>query len=222
MAQRMLFKTIFACIGISPKFLRTKNMKSLYILAIICLFTPSLIFAQLTIETVSGKKHKKNISLQTKIGLIMPTQTANNDCNCCHLTYTGRLDSTDADYATLNLLESNRTFVDERGLNQFQNTRFEKNALVPTNVPLNSLKGVSVYPKSREAMKRTGYILLILTTAQAFAINPILNGKSRRAGTAIAITGFTTGLVLSMLPDKKTYYFEQPAGEPRQLWRLGR
>ena len=178
-------------------------MKSLYILTLITLFAPSWTFAQLTIETVSGKKHTKNISLKTKIGLILPTKTANNDCNCCHFTYTGRLDSTDAAYAKLNLIESNRTFMDERGLNQFQNTRFEENAIVPTNVPLNSLKGISVYPKSREPIIHTGYTLLLLTTLQALAINPFLKGKGRDVGSVIAATGFTTGLIFLLIPIRK-------------------
>ena len=134
----------------------------------------------------------------------------------------GRLDSVNADYATLNLMESKRVFVDARGLNQMQMTEFEKGAVVPTKVPLNSLTGISVYPKSRTRLNRLGYTLLTLTTIQAFAVNPLLKGNSRRAGTAIAIGGFTTGLVFSLIPDSKTYYFAQPAGDPRQLWQLAK
>ncbi|MCF8244373.1 MAG: hypothetical protein K9J37_00485 [Saprospiraceae bacterium] len=195
-------------------------MKVISILVFLSFLLPNFLFAQLTIETVTGKKRTKNIPVKTKIGLKMPTQTANNDCNCCHMTYTGILDSIDTEYASLNLLESNRVFVDERGINQFHNVRFEAKAIVPTNIPLNSLKAVTVFPKSRETLRNTGYTLLLVTTIQSLVINPFLDGKNRRIGNAAAATGFLTGLVFSILPNKKTYYFEQPPGSPKRLWRL--
>lgn len=187
---------------------------------LVLLLLPLSLYSQLTLETVNGRKRTKTIHFNTKIGLKLPTMTSNNDCNCCHLTYNGNFDSLGSDYIKINQLESIRVFVDEMGNNQIHHHEFEKQAIVPTNIPINSLTAVSVFPKSRQVLKPIGYTLLLLSTFQAIAINPFFDGKAGDIGHISAATLFTTGFIFSVLRESKTYYFEPINSNGQQLWRI--
>ncbi len=194
-------------------------MKIRFCTLLILLAVPCLGFAQLLLESVSGKK-QVSIGLDKEIGLKMPTFTTNNDYNCCYELIRGYLKMANSDSVQLVLKKIERSFTDYDGVFKRHTIDFQWESTAPTPVPIGNLQAVFVYSKGKSALDNLGGAMMLVAGFQALVINPLMEGKKRKTADKIVGSVFAIGFTMAVLPNKRTYYLEQPSGEPKPLWRL--
>lgn len=195
--------------------------KSLRALPILCLAfaLPNFAHAQLTFESVQNHK-LKTIKYGREIGLTYNTISKDENCNCCFIVYNGFLRSKDLAGIQLQIKESKRQYVDTDEIAKKQVTTYKWEDSKPTTLPIPGLKAISVNRPVMKTLDVVGALMIGVSLVQGMIINPFWDGQDRKVLDRIAFGTLSTGIVFAALPNRKTYYFEQPAKPNPRIWRL--
>ena len=193
------------------------KIRSIFILLLLAISTRN--YAQLRIQSITGKK-VINIGLGKEIGLKRPTTTTNNDCNCCYEMVRGYLKTVNESSLGLVVTKTERTFTDTDGIFKRQTIDYQWESTPATMVPTEDLQAILIYSKGKASLDNLGGILMVVAGLQALAINPLIDGKNRKTADRIVGGVFAVGFTMAILPNKRTYHFEQPSGDKQPLWRL--
>jgi hypothetical protein len=175
--------------------------------------------AQLTLQKV-GSNRQKVLSIGSLIEIKLPTKTSRPDCDCSH-DYKGYLKKSDSNNVTLALTEETRITMNENNLGIYEKKTFklDKDSTL-TQIPLSKALAINRYSESAIASKKMGGILLFFAILSNLFLAPQLESSEkgfRNGGYVVMGLSMATFLI----PNKRTYYFEQPQKKKKTMWKLG-
>ena len=197
-------------------------MKNYPISMLLILLFPVLLPAQLILERPDGKK-SVTLNPGSEIILKLPTKTAADRLECeCYQSYQGILKKYEADTFTMQIEEYKRIFYEEGGVAKSEQVKYHyDHAPVDSRLLGKSPIAITKIRKSFENLEDAGGVLMLLAAFQGLGAGPLLSHKARRVSDKIVLGGLGVGLTLVLLPNKKTYYLEQPRkGKRKKLWRI--
>ncbi|MEZ4962797.1 MAG: hypothetical protein R2830_23430 [Saprospiraceae bacterium] len=196
-------------------------MKKIPFTVIFTLMLIPLSFSQLRLESENGK-WQVTLPTETKIGLALPTETWNEQCEC-YKTYTGILKDVERDFANLLLLETDHVFEDSNRIASRTQTKYKYlSAKIKTPVPLLDLKSVTIYHQTGKDLDILGGLMMFFSAVHGLVVAPFLSDDARNVSDKIVWGGLGAGFVMTLFPNKKTYYLQQPKGKQEELWRIVR
>ena len=117
--------------------------------------------------------------------------------------------------------EEVRIYALDENTNKKEDTKFSNaagNAVTPFYAK--DALSVSIFSKSRKNLDKIGAVLMVLTAFQGLVVGPLLSDDARSLSDKIVLGGFGVGFVLAIIPNSKTYYFQQPKNKTERLWRM--
>ena len=177
------------------------------ILTVLCLMCAglNLIFAQLALQKVNGKK-TKTISLNTDITIRYPSRETSALCDC-YTEYQGLFKGGSSDSIAIALSHDYKVFGNENGVTKsiYQKYGYDEGKEVNTILRTNSILSITKKSENMEALNNFGGVMIILALLNQFIVSPFYNPEVR--GTSDKITGsvFAAGITLTLLSNKKTY-----------------
>lgn len=94
------------------------------------------------------------------------------------------------------------------------------NKEIYTDIDLQTALSLTKYLDPSDGRKSIGALIMGLALLQSFAISPFLSGKARDASDKVVWGGAGIGLIMMILPDKKTWHLQQPEGKNKRLWKF--
>jgi hypothetical protein len=194
-------------------------MKKHALAALFLFFSIFFLNAQLTLQQVGGNK-KHVIPIETLIDMTFPAKTSSTS-ELAFDKQGGYFKSINKTSINVVLTYRNYYFTDENGV-IIQETRRINPPDTPmiTQVPLANLQSILQYYPPNKNISNIGFTFFLLAIVNNIFVAPHLrapyNTTVRNAGYAV----MGVGLSFALIPNRKTYYLEQPKGKNKTLWRL--
>ena len=175
--------------------------------------------AQLTLQQVDEAKEHV-IPAGADIDLTFPTKTSGLPQKAFRV-YGGQLKN--VSNTGINIVQNfeNHYFINENGvtIQQYRNIRPADTPMI-VQIPFTKMRSITQnYPKIRKLNNAGAYLMLAALVSNIF-IAPHLKAPQSKMVRNAGFIAMGVGLSIGLIPNKKTYYLEQPINGNKKLWQI--